>query len=409
MIVAANNARVESGFTVAAVSFFAAMYIASVIVFRQNYNQVTYVVDGLFALSYVFLLLVKRERTFWFDKTVLSYLLFALLALVSSLWAVDFDGASEKGMQLFLILINMVILYDTMSKYHSVQKAFMLGVLLGAFVNYLLLMNIVNAPFEIYDQGRAMGTTGNANLLGLVMVLSIVASIIYLYKEKTTNVFFTYYLYANMFFAIYMIMLTVSKKGILFGAGIIIVYLLLSIKDPKSLIRMLTIGFLAIIAFLYFVDVASIIDSFVKVMARFDAFQTELQGLDRQGSTAERLRLIYFGLEHFTEAPILGHGVDNYRNYYPNGQYAHNNFIEVLFDLGLIGIVMFYAMYFIVIRSVFKIKDIHLKIIILIVLINAVMIDMARVSYDDKLTIYLLAFFSVLAEQNSRKSESSVA
>lgn len=388
-------------FPVKIVSFLLTLYIASVIIFKENYIGTTHVFNILLLTSYLFLLFMKRDRMFKINSVVIAFALFVLLAFASSLWALDFDLASTKGMQLFLILINALMIYDVMSKYHSVHNAFMMGIFLGSFVNYLFLLGLVQAPFDIADQGRAMGTTGNANVLALVMVMSILSSIIYLYKERTTatNRLFTYYMYLNIFLAIYMIMLTVSKKGILFGGILVVVYLLLSIKDSRTLFRIGVVGMIAIGAFLYTFDLEALLNNVIHISGRFEAFGTELQG-DRTGSTAERLRFIELGLNHFKDAPFLGLGIDNFRVY--SFTYSHNNFIEVLFGIGTVGLLLFYAMYLFALRLIFQIKEIHLKLILLLTVFNLLLVDMARVSYDDKFTIYMVLFIAVLAEQNSR-------
>lgn len=57
-------------------------------------------------------------------------------------------------------------------------------------------------------------------------------------------------------------------------------------------------------------------------------------GEKNEGSLSMRSYMIKFGLEKFQEKPILG--------------YAHNNYIELLVNIGVIGAVAFYPMYILV-------------------------------------------------------------
>lgn len=72
-------------------------------------------------------------------------------------------------------------------------------------------------------------------------------------------------------------------------------------------------------------------------------------------STTTRMRLIENGSEWFGEQPWIGYGADNFRalmaSYEPrmSPQYAHNNFIELAVNFGMVGVVLFYWFYVMVI------------------------------------------------------------
>ena len=82
-------------------------------------------------------------------------------------------------------------------------------------------------------------------------------------------------------------------------------------------------------------------------------FQSYLSG-NLNTSDETRNNMINFGIELFKERPILGYGLNNYRNYYYTGQYSHNNFIELLVCLGIVGFVLVYVMYFSPIKVILK-------------------------------------------------------
>ncbi len=352
-------------------------------------------------MIYLFMSLLSRDTTITFNKVVLGYAFFVLLAFSSTFWALNFDLVSLKSAQLLLILINLLIIYNAVVKY-NLEKAFITGVILASFVNFIFLFGIVQAPFEIFTYSRAMGTLGNANLLALTMVMSILLSIVYLYRYKSSNKFILYYQYVNIFLAIYVIVLTASKKGILFGSVLVLVYFLLSLKNPKYFFRFGILGTVIIALLVNFIDLEGLLRSFELVQGRFEAFGTELQGTDRTGSTAQRLEFIKIGLSHFSSGPFLGHGIDTFRIY--GGTYSHNNFIEVLFGLGMLGLLAFYAMYMFTLSSIFYMKDTYLKVLLLVVIVNMLVVDMALVSYGDKLYIYMVLFISILAEKGYSES-----
>lgn len=65
-------------------------------------------------------------------------------------------------------------------------------------------------------------------------------------------------------------------------------------------------------------------------------------------STQTRARLIERAQTGFSERPVFGWGLDNFRyavNHAGSSYYAHNNFWEILADCGVVGFSVFYAKY----------------------------------------------------------------
>lgn len=381
-------------------SFFLTLYIMSVIVFRENFHQITHVVNLFLILNFIFLLLIKKDINFKFNQIIVAYMLFSIFSIAGSFWALDFDLASHKSIQLFLILINIFIIYNIIIKY-NLQNSFLTGILFASFINFVLILNIIPAPFPIFEQGRAMGTLGNANVLGLTMVISIFSSIIYLQKEKEISKIFFYYQYINIFLSIYMIILTASKKGILFGSSLILIYLILSIKDPKNLFKLALVSVIAVIIVLNFINIDELRNNLADVAVRFSEFENQLGSESRFGSTGQRIYFIELALSYFMDRPLFGHGLNNFSIY--AGTYSHNNYVEILFSVGLVGFLLYYSIFFFILQKIFNMKDKYLQIILTFVMLNMLLVDMATVTYYDKFYIFTLLFISIYAEKNSKK------
>src|SRR5690606_28195676 len=103
-----------------------------------------------------------------------------------------------------------------------------------------------------------------------------------------------------------------------------------------------------------------------------------------------RFDLIIEGFEIFSKQPLFGHGLENYRFLNSHETYAHNNYIELLVSVGVLGflsyyLVLAYKMIFIFKRR--KLYDMHLfGSLLLIVLI----LDIAQVSYKNQITQTIL-------------------
>lgn len=62
-------------------------------------------------------------------------------------------------------------------------------------------------------------------------------------------------------------------------------------------------------------------------------------------STRQQMYLMEQGIRVWMEHPFAGVGWQNYRFYNGAGLYAHNNYVELLASLGIVGFLLYYAMF----------------------------------------------------------------
>ena len=394
-------------FLVEFILFFLTLYIVAIIIFKQNYNTYTYYINGLFVIGYFIYLFLKKSFVFKINKIIYSYLLFVIFSLCSSIYGIDFSISSFKSLQLFILFVNLLLIYNIVINLNA-EKAFLNGILLGSFLNYLLVLGILNAPFEIIMPGggnRMMGTLGNPNVLSLVMLISIFVSIIYL--SKKINKIFYYYQYVNIFLATYTIVLTASKKGAIFGFILITLFFIMHLKNLKKILNLLLLISAVIFIVFHYIGIEYFIPIIDTLTQRFDAFGTQMSYSDSSGSTGERKFLIDFGLSIFTDRPLYGHGIGSYYLLNPLGLYAHNNYIELLVGVGLIGMILFYAVYYFLYKQILKIDDKNLKILSLLLLFVFLFMDIAVVSYASKYLLYTIIFLSAYLYNLENKKENN--
>jgi len=377
------------------------IYIAAIIVFKANYTMIVHLIDALLIGLFGFYIINERKNL-KFNRMIIGYSLFAIFALATSLWAISFDITTLNAFQLILIIINLVVLYNLMINFKLISS-FTNGILIGSFVNYVLFMGIIPVPFETMLSWRYMGTTGNPNDLAVIMLMSMFVSIAYLIDNNNKKNWFFYYQYVNLIFAMYTIFLTVSKKGIIFGFSLLLFYITISLKNKKGIVRIVVLGTLALLIFYFFADVEQINYNFERVTSRFTEFFAQFAQFEsgsRFDSTGHRKRLLELGLTVFQDKPLFGYGLNNYRLLSEGGYYAHNNFIELLVGVGLIGFSLFYYIYFYIFTLIYKMPKSELKILIMFFIVILLVMDMTSGSYDSKLSIYLLLFLSVYIAQN---------
>ena len=196
--------------------------------------------------------------------------------------------------------------------------------------------------------------SGNVNTvatnIGLMLLPTVLLTLINDRKKKNDRII----TWLIIILSTLCMVLTGSKKGILVLL-IIIMFYFLALKTPiKYIILPISIimGTYALfnVSFLYNTIGFRIIDMF----ATFGIGTS----VTRAQSTAIRNNLIHEGLHSFWNHPILGGGMNYFQYINHTSYYAHNNYIELLNDVGIVGTLIYYLPFlFILIKLVKKIKN----------------------------------------------------
>lgn len=121
-------------------------------------------------------------------------------------------------------------------------------------------------------------------------------------------------------------------------------------------------------------------------------------------STLVRIQMIDRGIELFKKKPILGYGIANYSVVSPFSTYSHNNYVELLVGVGIIGTIVYYSIYIYIIFNLlrFKKKDKSLSLFFALVL-GIVVMEYGLVSYYIEIyqIIIASAFSAINISQNT--------
>lgn len=126
-----------------------------------------------------------------------------------------------------------------------------------------------------------------------------------------------------------------------------------------------------------------------------------------EGSMNQRSQLIEEGISLFSEQPFFGNGVDALREV--TGYNAHNNYVEILSNNGVIGFFLYYLVYLVngLLLLRVRIKD-GLYPIMLFTMVSLVVNEVAQITYYDRFSQIKLALVScylVIEFQMQRKKE----
>lgn len=128
-----------------------------------------------------------------------------------------------------------------------------------------------------------------------------------------------------------------SRQGVLWIALVLMTYL--SLKNSSNLFFAASISLIGVMIFfsilmLYFKDLA--------VVDRVTIFFDPLRQLEVEKSFYGRKDMVAMGINWWLQSPIWGNGNEAFRvfNY---GTYSHNNYIELLVNYGLLGLMFYYT------------------------------------------------------------------
>ena len=142
-----------------------------------------------------------------------------------------------------------------------------------------------------------------------------------------------------------------------------------------------------------------------------------------EASLEDRQRLVNIGLEYIEDKPWVGYGYDCFKmisGMGPNGKvpvgaagfYSHNNYIELLFGGGIIGLALYYLPVLWLLKSLFKSLS-KAKYIpyLLAMVVSQLAVEYARVTYYARVDAYIIAVVLgclLIAEEKLAKTKAGL-
>ena len=123
-----------------------------------------------------------------------------------------------------------------------------------------------------------------------------------------------------------------------------------------------------------------------------------------EGSFRGRERMIALGWSLFRDNPLLGYGVNNFRALSPWNTYAHNNYVELLVDVGVIGTALFYFWAVVLLRRAIRTKYSKTNGIIMAVTLTVLLLGIMDVQYNSMLSLTVLFLAFIVKDLQDRTS-----
>ena len=325
------------------------------------------------------------------------YAIFFIYGFVSLAWAKNSTQITSITITLIRVLFISYFLGKRIKREEDIDIIFnlylitilVLDLYVGKkMVDLYALKGLINVRF-----GDNFAFNSNTISVG-----NIIAILIIVYKILNKRKSVIYFLL--MFFYFVIALLTQSKKGIIgliFGA---VLYLYYKGKTSRKRIGRICVAIIfVLIAFQLLLNIPFLYET---VGHRLTTFIGGANVIDI--STRNREELMKFAINLWINHPIFGVGLNNFSIFQTvggSGYYAHNNYLEILADLGIIGFMLYYWM---PMKLALKKIDFQsdLQVILKVITIVLLFFDLGSVTYQDIrvqlffMLQYLLHFNGVL-------------
>ena len=133
--------------------------------------------------------------------------------------------------------------------------------------------------------------------------------------------------------------------------------------------------FVGIIASIFAIEFVTDPDALSKIhfssLGEIVIVERTIEGIEGDDGSAEsRDDLVSDSWEYYAKKPLLGYGPDKFREVVGRGFYAHNNFVEIGINWGILGQVSYYLCYLAILIVVFKRKRVILLTPLLFLIIS---------------------------------------
>lgn len=331
---------------------------------------------------------------------------FLLFAVASLLWTITPSGTMKLLrilLKVFLISIVAASYYNTSDRIERAIKAIYCALVI--VVGFVTIMT----PVSNWTS-EALGKEFGIDTVRYAVRAAFCADIgIYFYTQTRKKHHLVICLSTLM-----LSLITAKRTGIVFFAiTALIYYFILQPNINKRLKAIIVIAVLGLIA-LQVIDSVPILSA--TIGQRFQDFtSTFFGGQAVDASTIQRTKLMGYAIELFRRNPIFGSGLNALRAYlgaldFEHVTYAHNNYLEIAGGLGIVGIVLYYAMYvygLLQCRKLLRIERRKQTALIFALLVAYLACDLMQVTYESYFEIVVLAIH-ITGVQNANKEVKAV-
>ena len=333
---------------------------------KLTFNHLLFKV--IISVACIFLILIRHQNMINIIFPAVFLLYFYLVSFFSSDPSSSFQymGFFLFAYVVFIYLVTQVDIVINSIRYQLLlSSVLVIGIFLSIFTKnvYMAIMQKIYFPetinsilFQHNSMSRYSGFLPFAGICAFFVSIGIGIILINLFLIKSHKNFVHIIFQLLLLFAfIFALLITGSRIMIL---GSIISFIIITLFTQKQLRKGITTFLMTLMIFAIIVLIVLYILP--------DSSNPILQYFTRTASINDRFILYKLAWQLFLQNPIWGHGINTfisftYLNYLNEHTFAHNVFIQLLAETGIIGTLLFMAFlcrfYFISIKIINKVDE----------------------------------------------------
>lgn len=342
---------------------------------------------------YIFLLICKNRKIVFgeagsfFIKWLLLFIIFSFLSI---LWA-NSDNNTVISSTLSIVQVGFITICLIQYAYTSknIEIIYNAWILSGIVLSIRFFLMIPMTSWGQMSRFSKMTLFGY-NTPALVLSYGIVLILYKMLVEKRYLVFICKIkMIVICCLFLFVSLMCGTRKGLIIVAVGLLLISIFNSKNPLSLIGKIGISVVVIIAMFFIIMKNPIL--YGAIGYRIESLLSGIAGGISDKSFMSRMQFIIDAWKVFENNPIIGIGQDGYRyiNSIEMNMYSHNNYTELLANLGLVGTGIYYSLYIkIFIKALKLIYITYLPLILIIILF---IIDYSSVNYSSEINYIIFA------------------
>ena len=321
--------------------------------------------------------------------------LFVLWQTASIFWTVDADATLARAITWVQLALLIVLIWDLITT-PMLLTASLQAYVLGAFLSATgIVYNYLNATEFVYGRYSAAGQ--HSVNLGLILAIGMpIAWYLAIQKQQT-------YRFDNLLRMINFLYLPVASIGIALtgsrGAMIAALPTLFFILTTQEKLRPW-----ARIVFLLVAIGGGYAAMSLVPQSSFDRLGTAYTELSGGGNLTGRTLIWDDAIARIMENPILGVGSDAFRSISKTGLVAHNSFLSVWVETGIVGLMLFLTVLLIALLHIFTMPRLERKLWLIVLM--CWFLGVSALTYEQHKPTWLVLAL-IMATRSSTRSYSA--
>ena len=340
------------------------------------------------------------------NKFLFIYAFYIGFSIISIIWVSNYGGAYIRIMDMLKSFLFLLVLSSNCKEKKDIFKylnIFTLGVVIISA--YCIIIDASNLrtwarlgreSFEIAGQ--------NQIYYSCILIYSTMYSLFKVFYKKGNRII-------NIIVMLFLFLcgiLTAIRKCLIIPLIFIMFYM--AIKNKKNIIKLFVVGIVtfACISAVYIVNLKFFPSMSNRMISMIEDFSNNTEGNVNGNSFSSRKWLREKAWKVFLQHPIKGVGIGQFRFYAARegvDLYSHNNFLEILANTGIIGFVIYYWNYLILICGLINLhkkNNISNKEYVFMIsfMLASLIMEYGQVEYYQLYFLFFLNLFSMYINHN---------